>query len=398
LRVQLSARDVCAVFARHTALALAAATCAPPAAATAQERPWTLASDSLLYTDTDNVLVVTSQLGVARALDDDGGTASASAVVDVVSAASVDVVSQASLRFDELRGELNLAASHAFGDLLPSLNYRGSVEPDYVSHGAGAGCRARLGGADTVASAHYRITFDTIGRSGTPFSTFSRSLTTHDAEIGVTQNVSTKALVRAVYTLTVQAGYLEKPYRFVPLFDTAGLARARDDGVTLDLDTFDDYRLPARPPEEVPDLRVRHALGLRGIYYLAALDGSLRADYRFYFDDWGMLANTVELALDRPLSRLFALVWTARAYRQGAAWFYRGIYVVGAPDELPELRTVDRRLSPYTTLSFAPRLQLYAGAINAYLEAGATYSRFDDFLYLDHVVALVGQGGVTWAF
>ena len=217
-----------------------------PPATRAQEQPWTVASDSLLYTDTDNVLVVSSQLGVARALDDDGSQVSAAAVVDVVSAASVDVVAQASQRFEEVRGEADLTASYAIGDALPSIDYRGSIEPDYLSHGFGAGYQMRLGGADTVAAVHYQITFDTIGRSGTPFSTFSRKLTTHSAELGVTQNLSPKALVRGVYTLTIQDGYQEKPYRFVPLFDDAGLARAQQDGVTLDLDSFDAYRLPSR--------------------------------------------------------------------------------------------------------------------------------------------------------
>src|SRR5690349_22672181 len=231
---------------RHTmasamAGAMSLAVIATPAAG--QEQPWTLASDSLLYTDTDNVLVVSSELSAERALDDAGSNVAASAVVDVVSAASVDVVAQASQRFSEVRWEANLSGAYAIGDTVPSINYRGSVEPDYVSHGFGAGALTRLGGADTVASAHYQITFDTIGRSGTPFDTYSRSLTIHSAQLGVTQNVSTKSVLRAVFSLTVERGYQEKPYRFVPLFDAAGLARARADGAELRLGTFDRYRL-----------------------------------------------------------------------------------------------------------------------------------------------------------
>ena len=363
-----------------------------------QERPWTVSSDSLLYTDTDNVLVVTSQLGASRALDDDGGQASASAVVDVVSAASVDVVSQASHRFDEVRGEVNLAASHAFEFGLPALNYRGSVEPDYVSHGAGAGYQTRLGGADSVLAAHYQLTLDTVGRSGTPFTTFSRALTTHAAELGLTQNLGRKTVLRVVYSFTWQDGYMEKPYRFVPLFDAAGLARARSDGAALDLDSFDRYRLAARPPEEVPDLRLRHALGLRALQYIAPLDGSIRADYRLYLDDWGVLAHTGELALELPLSSLLTLGVFGRGYTQSAASFYRAVYVTPRPDELPQWRTVDRKLSPYDALTGGARIELHTDAITAYFEASSSFTRFRDYIYLDHVIALIGQGGISWAF
>ena len=109
---------------------------------------------------------------------------------------------------------------------------------------------------------------------------------------------------------------MAKVYRFVPLFDAAGLAQARQDGVNLNLDTFNAYRLSSRPPEAVPSLRLRHALGLRALYYLPAIDGSLRGDYRFYFDDWGMTAHTVELSLYFPLSKHFMFDVFTRGYVQ----------------------------------------------------------------------------------
>ena len=364
----------------------------------ARQRPWTLSSDSLLYTDTDNVLVVSSELSAARALDEEGGEASADVVVDVVSAASVDVVSQASARFSELRWEVNLAGSYAIGDGLPSINYRGSAEPDYVSHGFGAGYLARLGGADTVASAHYQITFDTIGRSGTPFDTWSRDLTIHNAELSLTQNVSTRSLLRVVLSLTVERGYQEKPYRFVPLFDAAGLAQADADDAELRLGNFDRYRLASRPPEEVPDTRVRPAVGARWLYFIEPLDSSLRTDYRFYLDDWGIVANTVELELEHPLGELWSVALTTRGYTQTKASFYRSAYIVEQPDEIPGLRTVDRKLAPYDSLSAGARLELHTDTITAYFEATATYSSFHQYIYLDHLIALIGQGGVAWSF
>jgi hypothetical protein len=385
-----------ALYSATVALAGALALFAVPTAA--QEHPWTVSSDSLLYTDTDNVLVVSSKLSAARALDEQGGEASADVVVDVVSAASVDVVAQASQRFSELRWEVNLAGSYAISDGLPSVNYRGSAEPDYVSHGFGAGYLARLGGADTVASAHYQITLDTVGRSGTPFDTWSRQLTVHSAELSLTQNLSTHSVLRGVLSLTVERGYQEKPYRFVPLFDAAAIARVEADGMELGLGNFDRYRLATRPPEEVPELRVRPALGARWLYYVEPIESSLRADYRFYLDDWGLLANTVELEIEHPLGELWTLAMTTRGYTQTKASFYRSAYVVERPDEIPGFRTVDRKLAPYDSLSAGARLELHTDAIIAYFEATASYWRFHQYIYLDHLIALIGQGGVAWSF
>jgi len=363
-----------------------------------QERPWTLASDSLLYTDTNNVLVVTSQVAAARAVDEHGGEVSAAAVVDVVSAASVDVVAQATQRFSEVRGEVNLGASLAVGDGLPSVSYRGSTEPDYLSHGLGAGYVMRLAGPDSVGAAHYQITLDTIGRAGTPYSTFSRSLTTHSADVGLTQNLDAKTVLRGVFTFTLQDGYQEKPYRFVPLFDRAGLDRAQADGTRLDLDTFDQYRLASRPPEAVPDQRVRNALALRALRYIEAISGSIRLDYQFYFDDWGVRAHTAELALELELGAAFGLNVFSRAYTQNAASFYRATYVVQQANQIPQWRTLDRDLAPYDTLTGGARGDYHSDAISAYVEVTGSYTALQQYIYLDHVISLIAQGGLTWSF
>ncbi len=362
------------------------------------EAPWTLSSDTLVYSDTDNVMVLSSQLGLTRALDEDGSAVSARAVVDVVSAASVDVVSQASTRFAEVRGEADLAAAARLFDALWSLDYRGSTEPDYLSHGFGAGSQVRLGSPDTVLGAHYQVTFDTVGRSGTDFTTWSRALTGHELDLSLSQTLGPQTVVRGVYTLTVQDGYLEKPYRFVPLFDEASLSRARADGVKLDLDSFDDYRLSSRPPEEVPDLRVRHALAARALRYLSAIDGSLRADYRFYFDDWRMTSHTLELSLWSELGSGFGVELFGRGYRQSAVSFYERIYRVANAAEIPRLRTADRKLSPYHALTGGVRVRLRIEPIVAYLENSVMGTWFTDYLLLDSELALVGQGGLAWSF
>ena len=75
-------------------------------AAPAAAEPNTLSFDTLFYSDNDNVLVVSPQVAAHRALDDAGGEASARVAVDIISAASVDVVSQATSGFTEVRKEV----------------------------------------------------------------------------------------------------------------------------------------------------------------------------------------------------------------------------------------------------------------------------------------------------
>jgi len=354
----------------------------------------TVSADTLVYADDDHVTVVSPQVAARAALDDDGSTVGARAVVDVVSAASVDVVSQATSGFTETRVEADVDGAYRVGRWLPSASLRYSSEPDYHSIGGRAGSTYRAG-HDTTVSASYDLTLDTIGRHGTSFADWSASLDTHTVEAGITQNLGPRTLVRVVATGAVQSGYLEKPYRYVPLFDQAGLDRAAADGVTLDLDSFDRYRLPERPPEEVPDRRVRGSLFARGLRWLGRA-GAGRVDYRFYADSWGLTAHTVEVGLSTPLGHQLTAELRDRVHLQTAVDFWQRVYRVDGAGMIPRYRTLDRELGAYVANTAAAGASYRRGGFAAYLELAAMYSRFSDFLLLDHRLALIGQVGARW--
>jgi hypothetical protein len=356
--------------------------------------PWRTGVDTLVYTDTDSVLVISPQVSVHRALDPDGGEVAARALVDIVSAASVDVVAQASQRFDEIRTEADLHASKAFGSLLPSVGYHFSNEPDYLSNGGNVGLRTRLGTPDTVLGLRYGLTYDRIGRSGTPFSVFERTLASHSAEASLTQVLGPTQLVRLAYTLTVQDGYLEKPYRYVPLFDDAG-ASAIGDG-HRSLATIDGARLSTKPPEEVPDLRAGHSFALRGLQYLRPLHASLRLDVQLYLDSWGIVAQSYEPALHARLSEHWRARVYGRLYLQQNASFWRRLYVVPDRETIPRYRTIDRELSTYHTWMAGARIEWAHEPFAAYGELSGMWTSFSDYLLLDHRIALVGQIGVRF--
>jgi hypothetical protein len=351
--------------------------------------------DTMLYHDTDHVDVVSPQVAAKVALDQEGGEISTTVIVDVVTAASVDVVSEATPGFTEVREEADLRVSKRFGEWLPGAHYRYSHESDYVSNGGGLSFERRLGTPDSVLTGGLDITYDIVGRRGTSFSDWSRTLLTTTGEIGLTQVLGSRTVLRAVYTLTLQNGYLAKPYRFVPLFDASSIAAANATG-GLSLDSFDRWRLPERPPENVPDLRVRHALGVRGLHYLPQIDGSLRADYRLYFDDWGIWSHTLEAGLRLQLTDNVLGELVSRTYYQTSAWFWQRAYEVTGAGTIPTYRTVDKELSKSLAETIAVRADWKLGRVTLHGEASVTYDRFLDFMFLGSRTAFVVILGARW--
>jgi hypothetical protein len=356
----------------------------------AQEDGTRVTLDTMLYHDSDHTDVLSSQVAAAAALDEAGGEIAVTAVVDMVSAASVDVISEATPGFTEVREEADVRLSKRVGDWLPGGHYRYSHEPDYISNGGGVTIERRLGGADTVLDGGLDLAYDLVGRHETSFTEWGRHLWTASGEVGVTQVIDTKTVVRGAYTLRLQEGYLAKPYRQVPLFDETGLAAAARDGVTLGLDDFDRYRLPERPPENVPGTRLRHALGLRGIRYVAGLNGSLRLDYRIYADDWGIWSHTVEAALRTQLSPALRGELKSRTYYQTAAWFWERTYTVSADGMIPEWRTVDKELTRSLSETLGAGVDWRLGkVVSVHGDLSGTYEKFYDYLFLDSRFAVV---------
>jgi hypothetical protein len=321
--------------------------------------------------------VVSPQATVATSVGDDGGEISARGTVDVVSAASVDVISHATGAFHETRTAGELAASYRVGEWLPELRLTTSDEPDYLSLGLGLGVSRRLGGPDTVLRVATTLLHDRVGRTGTPTDVWSRTLDTDSLDVSLAQNLDDQTVVRATYSLVLQDGYQAKPYRYVPMFDAAGV------------------RLSERPPEEVPGWRVRHAFALRALRWLDGL-GSLRGDYRYYVDSWSMQAHTLDLALAVPLGDAWRLTVDNRLHYQTSVSFWEREYVVAADGALPRYRSLDRELSESLVDTASLRVDWQAGRWRTYVDVGGQFARFFDFLLLDTRKALLVQVGLRY--
>jgi hypothetical protein len=168
-------------------------------------------------------------------------------------------------------------------------------------------------------------------------------------------------------------GYQASPYRYVAIGGT-GTCRST---ASLCL------------PEVVPDQRYRSAAVVRGRRALGN-KVSLGLEYRFYFDDWGLLSHTLSPDLAWLVSEHGTITLSYRYYTQGEADFYRPRYLTA-----PRLGyiTRDRELSALYSnrvgLGFSYEFQLSDAASLVFgARVGLTRFRYLAFVGLRQVDAL----------
>jgi len=81
--------------------------------------------------------------------------------------------------------------------------------------------------------------------------------------------------------------------------------------------------------------------------HFPSLAGTLQADYRYFHDDWGIRAHTLEVAWQQSLGERWALRPALRYYTQDAADFYSP--VLTRPP--PAAHSSDQRLAAFGGVS-----------------------------------------------
>jgi hypothetical protein len=349
------------------------------------------------YKDSDAVTVITPSVNVGIE-NVSGASLNASYLVDVVSAASVDIVSTASSRWQEVRqaGTLSgLYKPHDFG-----VGVGGSIsrEPDYLSYGAYGLLVKDFDEKNKTVTFGYGASHDTIGRCGagascTPFSVFSRDLSRGSFNGSYAWVVDRASLASLTFDLVIENGDQSKPYRYIPMFSPS-VASTAPNGASIAW--VNANRLPERPLEQLPLERHRGALTGR---FARRLDGStLRLEERFYDDDWGLIASTTDVRWIFDLGSRFELWPHARLHAQSSAVFWKRAYVSASPGswDLPEYRTGDRELGPLATIGGGLGLRLYLGKKAqpqqwmVQLSLDEMYTAFLDDLYVTDRTATLG--------
>lgn len=323
------------------------------ASASAARADTGFASKIQVYTDNDHTQVISP---VVEGHADVGADTSVSLgyLVDVVSSASVDIVTQASPReMHDTRHQVSLGATHVLDTFTFGGSYSFSKENDYLSHTLGASLQKELFDKNTTLALGYGISLNTVGRSGDL--NFSRDLMVQHVSLTWTQLVSAKLATQIAYELGEESGFQSSPYRFVPV-------RASLDAAPMQW-----------LMETDPDTRDRNAIVFAANRSLGT--GSVQGDYRLYLDSWGITSHTFGARYFVHLTRAIELRLRERLYTQGAASFYRSLYTAPA-----RYITYDRELSPLWSETLGAKLAI---ALSDHLEgevkADLFYYSYADF-------------------
>ncbi len=217
--------------------------------------------------------------------------------VDTVSSASIDVVTTASPYRDK-REEMGVGVDVLHGNSLMSAFVTSSKESDYQSDTFNLNIAHELFDGRTTVSLGYGQGKDVVGRVD---NAFQANLSRYNFRLGVTQVLTPSLLLGISFEDVAEDGYLANPYRSARL-------------------------LGASIPEIYPGTRDSQAIAVRLVKGFdggdRAVRSSLRAEYRYFQDNWAIGSNTLGLAYQRYFGERWLGELRYRYYQQSAASFY----------------------------------------------------------------------------
>ncbi len=341
------------------------------------------------YADSDHVFVETPSVHGSVANPTAGWRAGGQYLVDVVSAASADIVSTASRNWVEVRQEGNVDGAYKPGNLGVAANGSVSSEPDYLSWAAGGAITQDLLDKSLTLEVGYGHGHDVAGRTGTPFSVFSRTLDRDAFKLAAGVVLDRATVVSIMGDLDIEHGDPSKPYRYIPLF-APGVSVPR--GAPIDL--VNSLRVSERPLEQLPLSRQRYAItGRLAHRYRRA---TLRLDERLYADSWAMLATTTDVRMLFDLGSRVETGPHGRLHAQSAVSFWERAYTLGPGFDFPALRTGDRELGPLYSVTAGWTFDIALGGASdprSWLlgfHLNATSTQYLDDLYVTQRVSALG--------
>ena len=153
---------------------------------------------------------------------------------------------------------------------------------------------------------------------------------TGGANVSFSQLLSPTTIAWLGYGLTFQKGTLETTYNSVPI-EGGG-----------------------RTNEMFPETRLRHAWTVRIAQHIPYMRATVRAGYRFYIDDIGIRAHTVDAKLYQYLGPWLLAEASYRFHNQTAAEFFKTSVPVDFDTEQP--RTADSDLAAFTAHELGGRV------------------------------------------
>ncbi len=257
-----------------------------------------------------------------------------SAAIDIISGASpqlvtnvtgkpVNAITAASITDRRKTGDAKV--TRHFGDFSLSASRTVSDENDYDSRAFGLGAEWSLDQKNTTLAAGYGKSNDRVGSRDDP--SLHERRDTKEYLVGITQVLSPLDIVQSTLTRADGHGDYNDPYKLTFTFYPTGV--------------------PQLVADTRPDHRETLAWLTRYRRHFPDIHGSLQADYRFYRDDWGIRAHTLEVAWAQQVNERWLVRPALRYYTQSAADFYSPT----VPRPAPAILSSDQRLGAWGGLS-----------------------------------------------
>jgi len=248
--------------------------------------------------------------------------------VDMVSSASIDVVTTAS-PYTEERKQWSLGADYLRGDTTIRFGYTNSTESDYDADTYNFSVSQDMFSSLTTLTLSYALGNDTVGKSGDP--AFERNLDKQIYGVGLTQ-IFTKNLIATLnFETMTDEGYLNNPYRSVRYLDASDILGR---GYSFEEELY-------------PNTRTSNALGIRARYFLP-YRAAIESEYRFFTDTWDIESHTASLTYVHPW-RDYTFEGKFRYHDQTGAHFYSDLFPRA---EATNFRGRDKELSPLTSYTY----------------------------------------------
>lgn len=229
---------------------------------------------------------------------------SANYYVDMVSSASIDVLTTAS-PYKEERTQESLGVTYLNGKSTYSLDYSNSKENDYTANTASFGISQDLFGDLTTLSLGFSRGWDEVRKRGDL--TFAEKTDRRSYRAGLSQILTKNLIMSAGLEVITDEGFLNNPYRSVRYVDLAS-----GNGFSYQAELY-------------PRTRTSNAISLDARYYLpyrAALHGGVR----FFTDTWGITSETAEIGYVHPTKGAWTFETSFRYYGQTKADFYSDLF------------------------------------------------------------------------
>ncbi len=228
----------------------------------------------------------------------------ASYYVDMVSSASIDVVTTAS-PYDEERTQYGVGFEYLRGKVTYAASFSNSSENDYDADTASVSISQDMFGDLTTVALFFTRGWDDVTRRGDAL--FADEIDRRIYGVDVSQVATKNLILGFAFETITEEGFLNNPYRQVRFLDP-------------DAATGYSYEF-----ERYPRTRTGNAFSARARWYLP-YRAALQGDYRFYSDTWEIQSNTAEVAYTHPLDDEWTFDVHYRFYTQTAAEFYSDLF------------------------------------------------------------------------